>query len=149
MNQNMLKRIATIKTSEVEKKLPRIHIKNGGTLFQLMVWRNKNKEKVRNINPIIKEGIISVEHKKNYFYFLQDDDELYISSIPSKNEVVAFLFDIKKYTVLPIANNVTFYPNDEAVQDLVTTYASTMAYLNEMGVENIKQGEMVLIDKIT
>lgn len=149
MNDNMLKRIAMIKTGEVENKLPRIHIKNGGSLFQLMVWRNKNKDKVRNIRPIIKEGVISVESKKNYFYFLQNDDEVYISQKVNSREYVAFLYNIKKYTALPIANNITFYPKDEVIQDILTTYASTMAYLNEVGVTSIKEGEVVVIDKIT
>lgn len=149
MNDNMLKRIAMIKTGEVENKLPRIHIKNGGSLFQLMVWRNKNKDKVRSIRPIIKEGVISVESKKNYFYFLQNDDEVYISQKVNSREYVAFLYNIKKYTALPIANNITFYPKDEVIQDILTTYASTMAYLNEVGVTSIKEGEVVVIDKIT
>jgi hypothetical protein len=149
MNKDMLKRIATIKTSEVENKLPRIHIKNEGSLFQLMVWRNKNKDKVRNIRPIVKEGIISVGMKSNYFYFLQNDDEVYISQKASNKEYVAFIYDIKKYTTLPIANNITFYPKDEVIQDIITTYASTMAYLNEVDAASIKEGEIVVIDKIT
>lgn len=148
MNDNMLKRIATIKTDEVENELPRIHIKTGGSLFQLMVWRNKNKNKVRNIEPIIKEGVISVEHKKNLFYFLQDGDEIYMSQKVHNKEYVAFLYNIKKFTALPIANNITFYPKDEVIQDLLTTFASSMAYLNDIGVKKIEKGEIVTIDKI-
>ena len=149
MNENMLKRIETIRTEEVENKLPRIHIKNSGTLFQLMVWRNKNKDKVRDIKPIVKEGIISVEGKKNFFYFLQEGDEVYIMQKVSYKEYVAFLYNIKKFTAIPIANNITFYPKDEVLQDLITVFASSMAYLNKVGVNNIAEGEVVLIDKIT
>lgn len=149
MNEYMLKRISTIKTDEVEKRLPRIHIKNTGTFFQLMVWRNKNKDKVRNIKPVIKEGVISVESKKNYFYFLQVGEEVYISQKASNKEYVAFMYSIKNSTALPIANNITFYPKNEVIQDLVTVYASTMAYLNEVGIEKIEVGEVVVIDKIT
>jgi hypothetical protein len=145
----MLKRISTIKTEEVEKRLPRIHIKNTATFFQLMVWRNRNKDKVRKLNPVIKEGVISVESKRNYFYFLQVGDEVYISQKASNNEYVAFMYNLRNSTALPIANNITFYPKDEVIQDLITVYASTMAYLNEVGIEQIEVGEIVMIDKIT
>lgn len=148
MNKKMLERIATIKTDEVENELPRIHIKTGGSLFQLMVWRNKNKNKVRSIKPVIKEGVISVENKKNLLYFLQDGDEVYMSQKINDKEYVAFLYDMKKFTALPIANNITFYPKDEVIQDLLTTFASSMAYLNDIGVKKIEKGEVVTIDKI-
>jgi hypothetical protein len=114
-----------------------------------MVWRNRNKDKVRKLNPVIKEGVISVESKRNYFYFLQVGDEVYISQKASNNEYVAFMYNLRNSTALPIANNITFYPKDEVIQDLITVYASTMAYLNEVGIEQIEVGEIVMIDKIT
>lgn len=148
MNKEMLDRIANIKTHEVENELPRIHIENDGTLFQLMVWRNKNKDKVRNLKPIIKEGIISMMHKKNYIYFLQSDNDVYLMNKSSESEYVAFIFNMENSTVTPIVNKITFYPKKEVNQDILTVYASTLAYLNEIGIETVERGETFTISNV-
>lgn len=149
MREDAKLRIANIKTEEVESKLPRIHIKSEGTLFKLMCWRNVNKGLVRNIQPIAKEGIISTIGKKNYFYFLQsDEDEIYLMNKIGNKEYVAFIFNTKDSTVIPIANNITFYDKEEAVQDILTTYATCMAYLRKIGITNLKEGDAITIDKV-
>jgi hypothetical protein len=148
MDFETLMRISNIKTGEVENKLPRIHISSEGTLFQLMCWRNLNKDLVRNIQPIIKEGIISTITKKNYFYFLQsEEDEIYLMNKISNKEYVAFLYNKKDSSVTPIANNISFYSKEEAVQDILTVYATCMAYLREKGV-TLKEREVFKIDKV-
>lgn len=149
MNDDMLRRIATIKTGDVESKLPRIHIKSEGALFQLMCWRNTHKDLVRKVQPIIKEGIISTVAKKNYFYFLEsDEDEVYLMNKVSNKEYVAFVYNKVNSSVVPIANNITFYPKEEAIEDILTVYATCMAYLRSKGITNLKEGDVYTIDKL-
>lgn len=147
MNTDMLRRIATIKINDVEN-LPRIHIDSDGALFQLMVWRNKNKEKVRDIIPVIKEGVISAISYNNYFYFLQSDNDVYMMKKITDEELVALVIDIETSTVKEIINSISFYPNDEAIQDLITVYATCMAYLNEDGITKMYDGDVYTIDKV-
>lgn len=149
MNETMLRRIATIKTHEVEN-LPRIHIDSEEVMFHLMVWRNRNKDKVRNLNPIITEGTISALSEDNYFYFLQSDDNIYMMKkiLDGEDECVAFIFNKETSTIKEVVNTISFYPEDEAIQDLLTTYATCMAYLNHIGITELGNGEVFTINEV-
>lgn len=98
-------------------------------LQKLLTWRDNNKDKVRNYNPSLTEGVIVFEkHYKQYFnekgMFVEFKCFVY-------EELKLHLFwnkltkKVKIYHISELAN----YSQEEAVKDALTVYASLMAYM--------------------
>lgn len=146
-DQTLVNRIATLTKGQVAE-LPHIHIPNEGILFQLMVWRNRNKETVRSFLPVVNEGVISAIVKENFQYFNQNGNDIFHMNVSSPDQYVAFSYNTDSWEVTKIANTITFYPTDEIYQDMITVHATVMAYLNTIGVNDIKSGEVYTISEV-
>ena len=124
-------------------------------LEKLMEWKDNNKEVVRNFNPIIEEGIINIFQHTSVYFTLKDDiisfrfylfdkshnEDTYILSLDydflnlqifnlniskDKNRIVSyFREDVLK---LDNDNNLT-KETQMLIQDIITVYASSMAYM--------------------
>lgn len=133
----LLNRISTV-TKEDVRELPNVFIPNEDVLTQLLEWRDNHQNEVRNFTPLVEEGTISLKTRSNFQYFFVDGDEIYHMYILDSSQYIAFLHHSKTLIVTPIRCTIDSYDKEEATKDIVTLFASVMAYLKSTGVEHIK-----------
>src|SRR6185312_409169 len=140
-DKDLVQRVATLTYDDVAS-LPHVHIPDSATLFQLMAWRNKNKELVRNFKAVVDEGVISVGSYLNLQYFNQKGADIFHMNKTTEKEYVAFSYNKDSWAVTPIANTISFHPADEVIQDMVTVHATVMAYLAHTQVAELHSGQI-------
>lgn len=147
ISPKLIQRVATLKNGDIDK-LTHIHIPTYEVLFHLMVWRNRNQDKVRNFKSLVNEGIISVMSPSNFQYFYQDGKQVFHMHKTTEEQYVAFLYDTETWKVTPIANTIEYYPADGAIQDMITVHATVMVYLSEQGVDVVNAKDIIRIDEV-
>lgn len=146
-DKKLVERVATLTKADIDK-LPHIHIPNESIMFQLMVWRNKNKDAVRDFLPLVSEGIISAMNEDTFQYFNVQGNDVFHMHVVDENEYVAFAYHRDDWKITPIANTISFYPKEHTYQDMITVHATVMAYLEHIGKRTFHEGETYYINEV-
>jgi hypothetical protein len=156
-------------TNTIPKNLDVIKL-NLDQFKQLMDWKNLNKDHVRSFDPIIEEALIDVANhwtihfkedlnKKTITYNVFKEDDYFYSFMVDVNnrqkiELLDFKFNDKinmnKKTTLFLMeymSNVDKLTHNDLVADVLTTHASSIAYMQYQKKEIITRQESIKLTK--
>jgi hypothetical protein len=125
-----------------------ISIPNEKIFKKMLKWRDKNKDTVRQLdfNGIV-EGIIEFKGKyKQHFVVAQG--KVFLEVIGGGIDI-RFFYDPNTWGVVELSKKLPSdfdYDSDKAVQDILTTYATSMALIKEnYGVVRKDSGDYVVV----
>lgn len=124
-------------------KYDRIVLNSRKEVDVLLAWRDEHKDLVRQFNPALNEGVIIYED--NYVqYFRVEGTSVHMRVYVNEKQVLAFTWHHHTTSVSNVTYvNVMDYPENKAIEDALTTWASLMAYMvhNKENREVVKKSE--------